>query len=146
VTVAHRQSVEIGVCSSSRMQLDADLFAPGSTARSALKKYRFVDWGLFEHFLTGLAQLHAGRRLNLWASAPVVKFGNDRAAGKETPSYFQRAWARNYVSMRSFLDHHALGDDLLRLHDCHTRFELVGRARCSGLNRGWPLTGKGVAA
>jgi hypothetical protein len=111
------------------MYFDADLFAPGSTARAALEKYRFVDWGLFEHFLTGLAQLHAGRRLNLWASAPVVKIGNDRAVGKETASYFQRAWDRNYVPMRRFLDDHALGDGLLRLHDCHTQFELVGRAR-----------------
>ncbi len=108
---------------------DADLFAPGSPSRAALEKYRFVDWGLFEHFLTGLARLHARRRLNLWASAPVVKIGNNRTVGKETASYFQRAWDRNYVPMRRFLDDHALGDDLLRLHDCHTQFELVGRAR-----------------
>jgi hypothetical protein len=107
---------------------DGDLFAPGSPSLAALEKYRFVDWGLFEHFLTGLAQLHAGRRLNLWASAPVVKIGNARGVGKETESYFQRAWDRNYVSMRRFLDDHALGDALLRLHDCHTQFELVGRA------------------
>lgn len=61
------------------MYFDADLFAPGTSARAALEKYRFVDWGLFEHFLTGLARLHAERRLNLWASSPVVKVGNDRA-------------------------------------------------------------------
>lgn len=108
---------------------DADLFAPASTARAALERYRFVDWGLFEHFLTGLAQLHAERRLNLWASAPVVKIGNDRAVGNETAAFLKRAWDRNYVAMRSFLDDHALGDGLLRLHDCHTQFELVGRTR-----------------
>jgi hypothetical protein len=108
---------------------DADLFAPGTPSRAALEKYRFVDWGLFEHFLTGLARLYAGRRLNLWASAPVVKIGNDREVGQETAAYLKRAWDRNYVPMRSFLDHYALGDALLRLHDCHTQFELVGRAR-----------------
>jgi hypothetical protein len=108
---------------------DADLFAAGSPARAALQKYRFVDWGLFEHFLTGLARLHATRRLNLWAPTPVVKIGNDRGVGKETASYLQRAWDRNYVPMRRFLDDHALGDGLLRLHDCHTQYELVGRAR-----------------
>jgi hypothetical protein len=108
---------------------DADLFAPGSPSRAALEEYRFVDWGLFEHFLTGLARLYAGRRLNLWASAPVVKIGNDREVGQETAAYLKRAWDRNYVPMRRFLDHYALGDGLLRLHDCHKQFELVGRAR-----------------
>jgi hypothetical protein len=64
----------------------------------------------------------------LWPSAPVVKVGNDREVGQETAAYQKRAWDRNYVPMRRFLDEHALGDGLLRLHDCHIQFELVGRA------------------
>ena len=108
---------------------DADLLASGTQARSALEEYRFVDWGLFEHFLTGIAELYAARRLNLWAVAPVVKIANDRVASAETEAYFDRSWNRNYEPMRRFLDEHALADDLLRLHDCHSRYELVAPTR-----------------
>lgn len=108
---------------------DADLFGPGSPARAAVEEYRFVDWGLFEHFLTGIARLYAERRLNLWATAPAVKIGNDRTEGPETAAYFDRSWNRNYVPMRRFLDEHALGYEFLRLHDCHVQFELVARMR-----------------
>jgi hypothetical protein len=108
---------------------DADVFAPGSRARAVLEEYRFVDWGLFEHFLVGIAQLYAARRLNLWATAPIVKIANDRAGGAETAAYFDRAWNRNYVPMRRFLDEHALGSELLQLHECHVQFELVARTR-----------------
>lgn len=108
---------------------DADLFGPGSPARAVVEEYRFVDWGLFEHFLTGIARLYAERRLNLWATAPAVKIANDRTEGPETAAYFDRSWNRNYVPMRRFLDEHALGHEFLRLHDCHVQFELVARMR-----------------
>lgn len=124
-----REPVEEGI---DFVYFDAALFAPGSGARRAVDEYRFVDWGLFEHFLTGIVQLYARRRLNLWPAAPIVKIENDRVEGAETSAYFDRAWNRNYVPMRRFLDEHALGHELLRLHECHLRFELVPRARYLG--------------
>lgn len=108
---------------------DADLFAAGTHARKVLADYRFVDWGLFEHFLTGVAELYAGRRLNLWADAPVLKIANDRVASAETTEYFDRSWNRNYIPMRRFLDEHALSHNLLKLHDLHLSYRLAAPAR-----------------
>jgi hypothetical protein len=106
---------------------DADIFRPKGPARTDLGTYRFVDWGLFEHFLAGMARLYAHQRLNLWASAPVVKIVNTRDVVTETDAYFESAWQRNYEPMRRFLDDYGLGDDLLTIQGCHEQFGLVRR-------------------
>ena len=108
---------------------DGDLLLDHETERM-LREYRFVDWGLFEHFLVGIAQLRSSRRVNLWSYGVVQKVTNDREPGNETAEWLADCWTRNSVPMQKFItDTGSPGELLLGLHYLHVQFELLGKLR-----------------
>jgi hypothetical protein len=110
---------------------DGDLLLDPETERM-LRKYRFVDWGLFEHFLVGIAQLRSARRINLWSYGVVKKVTNDREPGNETVQWLENCWTRNAIPMQEFItDTGSPAELLLGLHYLHMQFELLGKVRYS---------------
>jgi hypothetical protein len=108
------------------LYFDADIFLAGGGER-LVREYRFVDWGLFEHFLVGLAVLCAQRRVNLWSYGAIGKIANDREPGNETIEWLRRCWDRNYVPIKRFIDETAANEQILSLHYCHKQFALLAK-------------------
>lgn len=71
--------------------------------KQLIESYRYVDWGVFECFLVGVANKCAEKKINLWQSQKVGKIVNDRVASKETRDYFESSHNNNLVVFNKFL-------------------------------------------
>jgi hypothetical protein len=101
-----------------------------------VRRYRYVDWGIFEHFLVGVAKVIGGRRINLFPVAKIAKIENDREVGAETTAWLLKCWERNKVVLERFIDDFGLSRQLLNLTYCHMQFELLGSRRAHYLSFG----------
>lgn len=91
-----------------------------------ITRYRFVDWGIFEHFLVGLGLLAGGPMLNLYRLSSIAKIENDRKPGNETQAWLLKCWKINEAVFRQFLEHHRLPAQLMHLTYCHLQFRVLG--------------------
>lgn len=90
-----------------------------------IKKYRFVDWGVFEHFLVGLGLINGGAMINLFGISNISKVENDRKIGAETNAWLMSCWQRNKVPFERFLQDYKLSNKLFNLTYCHMQFSIV---------------------
>lgn len=65
-----------------------------------LRKYTFLDWGGFEHFLAAICIRYSNQKINIFGESKVVKFENNREAASESEQYINRAAARNHRVLR----------------------------------------------
>ncbi|WP_324778941.1 hypothetical protein [Thiobacillus sedimenti] len=108
--------------------MDGQIFQSGRNV-DAIKKYRFTDWGIFEHFLVGLAILNKGPRINLFGTANISKIENDRVVGEETNRWLAECWRRNKVPLTQFIADHDLSHELLDLTYCDLQFSVLKNKR-----------------
>jgi len=107
---------------------DGDLLLAERAGR-ILTQYRFVDWGIFEQFLVGVAQLVATRLVNIWSVGRVHKIGNDRVPRKETVEYLKTSWERNSRVLSEFIENEGASPLLRDLDYCHRSFSVQNRPR-----------------
>lgn len=94
-----------------------------------ISEYKFRDWGIFEHFLVGLALLNKGKRINVYGMTRIYKIKNDRLPGSETRDWLQMCWERNRIVLNDFMRSFGLQRDLLNLTYLHMQFRPVAGKR-----------------
>jgi hypothetical protein len=71
--------------------------------KEIIERYRFTDWGVFEHFLVGVATSCARTRVNLWPVERVAKIDNDRVAAREDSEFFAQSLRKNWAVLDRFI-------------------------------------------
>ena len=71
--------------------------------KEIVERYRFTDWGVFEHFLVGVANACARTRVNLWPVERVAKINNDRTAAREDSDFFAHSLRKNWEVFDQFI-------------------------------------------
>jgi hypothetical protein len=97
--------------------------------KEIIERYRFVEWGVFEHFLVGVANACARVRVNLWPAEPVAKIDNDRVAAREDDSFFETSHRKNLVVCEQFIADYEQSELLKSLLFCSLCFEPVDPPR-----------------
>ncbi len=90
-----------------------------------IQKYYFYEWGVFEHFLIGIALMYSDNLVNLVNYSDIVKIENDREANHESKIFFQECRERN---MRPFLKCIREMNMPRRVKDlkyCHSKFKIL---------------------
>lgn len=105
---------------------DGDLFLDKKNLK-LIKDYYFSEWGIFEHFLIGIAQVIANKRINIWTKSKVRKILNDREASNDTSEFMDRSWKRNYEVLQKFIADNNLDDRLIDLYYCHRQFKIPAK-------------------
>lgn len=90
-----------------------------------LMKYYFYEWGVFEHFLLGIAIMYSKNMYNLINCADVVKIENDRKASKEPSEYLQKCHERNYKILLKCVEETEMSRKVRDLWYCHTKFKTL---------------------
>lgn len=75
----------------------------GGGGKEIVERYRFTDWGVFEHFLVGVANACARTRVNLWPVERVAKINNDRMAAREDSEFFAQSLRKNWAVHDQFI-------------------------------------------
>lgn len=65
-----------------------------------LRRYTFLDWGGFEHFLAAICIRYSKQRINIFEESKVVKCENNREAANESEQYINKAAARNHKILK----------------------------------------------
>jgi hypothetical protein len=86
-----------------------------------IKKYKNVNWGLFEHFLCALGFLYAKKRINLFYKTKVKKIINNLSILQESMPI---ADPRNIDSFKKFLKEKHLSYDFFYLFKCNKIFDI----------------------
>jgi hypothetical protein len=94
-----------------------------------IERYRFVDWGVFEHFLVGVANACAEKRVNLWPVEQVAKINNDRVAAREDNAFFDESLRRNWAVCEQFIADCSQSVLLKSLRFCSLCFGPIGASR-----------------
>jgi hypothetical protein len=102
--------------------MDGALFRNERNLR-IIRDFRFRDWGIFEHFLVGFAQVAATRRINLFGVANIGNVENDRVVGAETQNWLLACWNTNNVVIDRFIADYRRSPELLKLIYCHMQFQ-----------------------
>lgn len=106
------------------MFFDAELFRNKKTY-GYLEKCRFYEWGVFEHFVAGIAGVVAKTRINVFPVSKVYKIENDRTVNNETKAYLRKCLAMNRKVLNRFVHMSKSSENLLKLDYCHYLYEPV---------------------
>lgn len=90
---------------------------------SDIKKYRFLDWGIFEQFLCGIAKKYTKVRINTFSVSKVTKHINDRTENNEGNTFFEESLKRNRPVFEKFLRERGLSFNFSWLLYCHMQFK-----------------------
>lgn len=95
--------------------------------RQILQKYKFYDWGVFEHFLVSLAEVKQRRceavgLLNIYETSKIKKIENDRKLTNEPSMFLIKSHERNSITLRNFLRDYNLSRLYFDLTYCHLKF------------------------
>jgi hypothetical protein len=83
---------------------------------------------VFEHFLVGVANACADKRVNLWPEERVVKIGNDRVAAREDDDFFAASLRKNWAVCDRFIAECGQSVLLKSLAFCSLCFEALDTA------------------
>jgi hypothetical protein len=111
------------------MFFDGDLFLGKHSIQSIIGDYPNLDWGLYEHFLAGVAKKYAKTKINLFPISKISKVENDREPNNETKQWLSNSWNNNKKIVDRFIKDNQVGYDILSLWRCHFYFKLIGRPR-----------------
>lgn len=106
------------------MIMDAEIFRSAGNLK-IIQEYRFIDWGVFEHFLVGLALLVHAKRINLFGVCNLFKIENDREVGEETNNWLVNCWENNYIPFNRFVSGYKLPAQLTNLVYCNMQFSII---------------------
>lgn len=85
---------------------DADLFLKPEVSH-IMKTYPNINWGCFELFLSGIAELYSLKRVNLYTQTKISKIQNIRPLNNETTDYFEASMSHNWPIFQRFVkDYH----------------------------------------
>ena len=104
---------------------DSSLFLKDDV-KKLIKNYKFIDWGLFEHFMVGVGVVFSKKMINLYMLNKLHKIINDRQVGNETNEYLVKSWNRNKLVLDNFIKDYKSNSLLFDLVYCHKQFEIVG--------------------
>jgi hypothetical protein len=91
-----------------------------------IEKYKFVNWGCFEHFLVGIAMRYSDRRINLRDISCILKIINDREANNESKEYFEECININLPVLYDFFSSEKIPHTFAhRLDECNAQFTIV---------------------
>jgi hypothetical protein len=96
-----------------------------ASVKELITKYRFINWGYFENFLSGLAEKYSDKKINLRKLSFIVKIVNDRDANQETQAYFHECTLRNRPVLQEFLRNEGLPEEFEYAHVCNAQFTPV---------------------
>ena len=96
-----------------------------SEFQSAIHKYIFYDWGLFEHFLVAIGKHYCCKAINLYNKSPILKVENDREPGGETVIWLENCWNLNKKTFDLFLQENNETFLYYSLAYCHSRFRMT---------------------
>ena len=105
---------------------DDILFGGG---KEIIERYRFTDWGFFEHFLVGLSNACARTRVNLWPVERVAKINNDRVAAREDEEFLNTSLRRNWAVCEQFIADYHQNELLSSLSFCSLCFRPIEPSR-----------------
>jgi hypothetical protein len=109
--------------------IDTVFFATGilasETVKGIIAKYRFINWGYFENFLSGIAEKYSDKKINLCKLSFIVKIVNDRDANNETQAYFHECTIMNRPVLKKFLRSESLPEEFEHAHVCNAQFAPV---------------------
>lgn len=91
----------------------------------AIIRYKFYDWGIFEHFLIALGKCVKCHSINLYLKSPVLKIENDREPGNETKNWLEQSWSFNKTTFDSFAKDNNISSLYLSLSYCHLKFKML---------------------
>lgn len=90
-----------------------------------IRKYRFVDWGVFEHFLVAFLKHTSSLMINLWGISNINKVRNDRSLNNETSAFFTESLKRNWPLFYNYLRDYNLSKNYNSLLYCHKKFKVL---------------------
>lgn len=100
-------------------------FLNNESVINSIKKYIFYNWGIFEHFLIALAELHENiTMMNFYTIANVIKIYNNRKLTKESNQFLADSHSNNLETFRKFLIHNNIKDKYFSLTYCHLKFTI----------------------
>ena len=104
--------------------MDGEIFKSAENFK-IICKYKFYDWGIFEHFLVGFSQLFQSQKINLFGISNISKIENDRVVNNETNTWLLNCWLKNKVVLDRFISEYKLSRHLDNLTYCHSQFRLL---------------------
>jgi hypothetical protein len=107
---------------------DADIFL-NNTNKKIIEEYKYVDWGVFEHFLVSVGKYSANKMINLWGISGISKISNDRSLNNETSVFLINSWNKNFPVFNRFLKDKDLSKNFLDLVYCHCQFKIIERKK-----------------
>jgi len=105
---------------------DADIFL-NIKNKKLINNYRFVNWGIFEHFLVAIGNISADSMINLWGVSNINKISNDRSLNNENSGFLTESWNNNYPVFMNFLNNNGLNKKYLDLFYCHRQFKIIAK-------------------
>lgn len=90
-----------------------------------IHKYRFVDWGVFEHFLVAFLKHTSPAMVNLWGISNISKVRNDRSLNNETSTFFTESLKKNWPPFYNYLCDYNLSRKYNSLLYCHKKFKVL---------------------
>lgn len=101
-----------------------------------IRKYRFYNWGIFEHFLAGVALKYATDRVNIYAKAKVYKMENDRVASNDTNTFFSNSLKLNRPVLSRFISYEKVDNRIYDLAFLHMQYRMPDLNICDKLRFG----------
>ncbi|MCX6757178.1 MAG: hypothetical protein NTW35_03475 [Candidatus Nomurabacteria bacterium] len=93
--------------------------------RKIIKDYKFVNWGIFEHFLVALGKLLSPTMVNLWGVTNISKISNDRTLNNESMNFLMESWNNNFPVLSNFLSANKISKNYIDLVYCHLQFKVI---------------------
>lgn len=92
-----------------------------------LSDYYFYEWGVFEHFLIGIALMYSKNMLNFINYANIIKIENDRNASKEPNEFLKECHKRNWALLEKCISETQMNSNVKNLRYCHYKFKILRR-------------------
>lgn len=92
-----------------------------------ISQYYFYEWGVFEHFLIGIALMCSKNRINLFNYADVIKIENDREASNDTQQFLLECHRRNWETLLKCINETSMPATVKSLWRCHHKFKVKNK-------------------
>lgn len=120
--ISTKSSPEFGI---DMLYFDSSLFK-SENSKQMINNFKFVDWGIFEHYLVAISTIISKKRINLYNLIQISKILNNRIENNENDEYFINSFQRNKVIFDSFLYFYGSSRKFYSLYFCNKQFTLLG--------------------
>lgn len=90
-----------------------------------IQNYLFYEWGVFEHFLIGIALMYSDNLVNLVNYANIIKIENDRKATRESIEFLNMCHKRNMCTALKCIRETNMPRGIKSLEYCHSKFKIL---------------------